>query len=59
MLAFRLQDPLLAIAASPFLSPYVVWHSWIAALLPLARNRWTLGAGILASWILFWWVFTR
>lgn len=57
--AFRRSDPLFALAAAPFLSPYVVWHSWIVALLPLARNRWALAAGILGSWILFWWVFTR
>jgi hypothetical protein len=58
-LAIRKEDPLLALAASPFLSPYVVWHSWIAVLLPLARKRWALGAGILASWIFFWYVFAR
>lgn len=57
--AFRRSDPVLALAAAPFLSPYVVWHSWIAALLPLTRNRWALAAGIIGSWVLFWWAFTR
>jgi hypothetical protein len=55
--AFRRGDPVLALAAAPFLSPYVVWHSWIAVLLPLARNRWALAAGVLGSWVLFWWAF--
>jgi hypothetical protein len=58
-LAFRRSDPVLALAAAPFLSPYVVWHSWIAVLLPLARNRWALAAGVLGSWVFFWWVFAR
>jgi hypothetical protein len=57
--AYRRSDPVLALAAAPFLSPYVVWHSWIVVLLPLARNRWALAAGILGSWILFWWAFAR
>ena len=57
--AYRRSDPVLALAAAPFLAPYVVWHSWIAVLLPLARNRWTLAGGILGSWILFWWAFAR
>ncbi len=57
--ASRRQDPLLALAAAPFLSPYVVWHSWIVALLPLHRRRWTLLIGIFASWLFAWWVFSR
>jgi hypothetical protein len=57
--AYRRNDPVLAIAAAPFVAPYVVWHSWIAVLLPLARNKWALGAGILASWVFFWWIFVR
>ncbi len=57
-LAFRREDPVLALAASPFLTPYVVWHSWIVVLLPLARNRWALAAGILISWVYAGWVFS-
>ena len=57
--AYRRSDPVLALAAAPFFSPYVVWHSWIVVLLPLARNRWALAAGILGSWVLFWWAFAR
>ena len=57
--AYRKQDLLLSLAAAPFLSPYVAWHSWIAVLLPLSRNRWALAAGIVASWLYTAWALTH
>jgi hypothetical protein len=57
--AYRRQDLLLSLAAAPFLSPYVSWHSWIVVLLPLSRNRWALAAGIVASWFYSAWALTH
>jgi hypothetical protein len=48
--AFKRNDMLLALAAAPFLSPYVGIQTWGMALLPLTRNKFMLIAGVLASW---------
>jgi hypothetical protein len=50
-LAFKRDDWYLALAAAPFLSPYLALQSWIFALLPLTRNRYALAAGAAVSWI--------
>jgi len=49
--AFRTQDPLMALAAMPFLSPYLALQSWIFALLPLTRKHpGYLLAGLVVAW---------
>jgi len=54
-LAYRRDDGLIALAAAPFLSPYLALQSWIFALLPLTRSRWGLVAGVIAAWIYAIW----
>lgn len=41
-----------AIAASPFLSPYVLLHSWVVELLALSAHPWLLGAAVAGLWCL-------
>jgi hypothetical protein len=53
--AFKKNDNLLALAAMPFLSPYLALQSWIFALLPLTRNKYLLSIGVVASWIFAVW----
>ena len=50
--AYRQRDPLFALAASPFLSPYCMVTSYVAPMLLLAR-RWPRAALalVVASWI--------
>lgn len=52
-LAVKREDRTLALAASPFFSPYLAMQSWIFVLLPLARNRRWLAAGVAMSWVSF------
>ena len=49
--AIKQDDTLLALAAAPFLSPYVGLQTWIMVLLPLTRNKIGLIVGILVSWV--------
>jgi hypothetical protein len=44
-------DRAVALAAAPFLSPYVAIQSWAAALPWLTRWRWLLLAGVVVSWL--------
>ena len=41
-----------AMAASPCLSPYVLLHSWSAALVALARAPWEMLASVVGLWVL-------
>jgi len=51
--AIREEDSLYALAAMPFLSPYVAVQSWIMVLLPLTRKNWYwLALCSLGSWFL-------
>jgi len=44
-------DRALALAAAPFLSPYVAIQSWAAAFPWLTRWRWLLLAAVVISWV--------
>jgi hypothetical protein len=46
-----------AIAASPFLSPYLSWGTWFFALLGLVRNSLAMVAVVFGSWLIYltWW----
>lgn len=50
--SFKRHDPLYALAAAPFLSPYVAIQTWAVSFLLLTRNRWALVAGVAAGWVL-------
>jgi hypothetical protein len=55
--AVKRDDMLLALAAAPFLTPYVGVTTWTMALLPLTRNKFALAAGMLVSWVVgMYWV---
>jgi hypothetical protein len=49
--AFRRNEFRYSIMASPFLSPYVLLHSWIGALLALAPNPYEAAAAVIGMWI--------
>ncbi len=49
--ALKKDDGLLALAAAPFLSPYVGVQSWALAFLPLTRKPWLLMAGVVLAWV--------
>jgi hypothetical protein len=49
--AVKRDDILLALAAAPFLSPYVGVTTWVVVLIPLTRNKFALLAGVLVSWV--------
>ncbi|HSW62700.1 MAG TPA: hypothetical protein VLH56_05235 [Dissulfurispiraceae bacterium] len=49
--ALRSRDLKKAILASPFLSPYVAFYSWPAAVLGLAGNSWYMLAAVAGMWI--------
>jgi len=53
-LAFVNHDELLALAAMPFLAPYVGVQSWAVAMLPLTRNPVLMVLGVGAGWYFFW-----
>lgn len=50
--ALRLRKPDYAMAASPCLSPHVVFHSWSAALIPLVSAPVELFAAVVGLWVL-------
>ena len=50
--AYKQDDKILALAAMPFLSPYLAFQSWVFALLPLSRQRWYwMVSGLILSWV--------
>lgn len=49
-LAFARDEVPLALAASPFLSPYVAVHSWLVTLMPFAQRKRLLVFFILLAW---------
>lgn len=49
--AIRLQEPRLALAAGPFLAPYVLQFTWSACLVALLRHPWELAAAVVCLWI--------
>ncbi|MCW4004951.1 MAG: hypothetical protein NWE95_13690 [Candidatus Bathyarchaeota archaeon] len=49
-LAWKRDDMRLALAASPFLSPYLAFHSWSLALVGLIGRRRTLIIAVLGLW---------
>jgi len=53
-MAFVKHDELLALAAMPFLAPYVGVQSWAVAMLPLARNPVLMALGVGYGWYFFW-----
>ena len=50
-LAWRRQDTRLALAAGPFLSPYIAIQSWLLVLLPMIGRRYWLPAGVTLGWL--------
>ena len=50
--SLRARSKSLAMAASPFLSPYVAFHSWSGALLAFAAEPLEMSAAVLGLWIL-------
>ena len=52
-LAVKRRDPVLALSASPFLSPYVTILNWSAALPLFRQSRALTGLVVAASWALF------
>ncbi|GAB4455439.1 MAG: hypothetical protein Kow0070_03710 [Anaerolineales bacterium] len=49
--AIRKNEIRYAMAASPFVSPYVIMHSWIGAFLALAPQPWEAAAAVIGMWI--------
>jgi len=49
-LAWRKNSDRIALAAAPFLSPYVAIHSWTTVLLLFAANKRRLIAAVMVSW---------
>lgn len=50
--AIRTRSDRLSMAASPFLSPYVLLHSWSGALVSLANSAVDMLAAVIGLWIL-------
>lgn len=50
--SLRSKKPGFAVAASPCLSPYVIFHSWSGALVMLARYPVEMVAAVIGLWIL-------
>jgi hypothetical protein len=50
--AFRRREKRYAMAASPALSPYVLFHSWSAALAALLPEQAEFIAAVIGLWIL-------
>ena len=42
-----------AMASSPFLSPYLAYHSWAGVLVPLLKKDFELVAVVLGMWFVF------
>lgn len=49
-IAFRTRRAPFAMAASPMLSPYVLFHSWSSAIIAMVRAPWLLLATVLVLW---------
>lgn len=49
--SIRKNDQNFSIASSPFLSPYVILHSWIGVFLVLSRFTWEFLASVIGLWI--------
>jgi hypothetical protein len=49
--SFRKDNLRLALAASPFMSPYVLLHSWISAFLALAPRPLETAAAVIGMWL--------
>lgn len=47
----RIQDDRMALAAGPFLSPYVLQFSWSACLIGLLSHPWELLAAVIFLWV--------
>ncbi len=50
--SIRRREMKYAMGASPCLSPYVLFHTWVAALVPLASSTAELIAAVVGLWIL-------
>jgi hypothetical protein len=50
--AIKARQAELSMAASPFLSPYVLLHSWAGAVVSLAGSTLEMGAAVVGLWIL-------
>ena len=50
-MAFKKDNILYALAAAPFLSPYVAVQGWIYVLLPMTKNNRVLSVGVMLSWV--------
>jgi len=53
-IAIKNSDRNLALASSPFFSPYVAIQSWVVTLLPASKNIMLLLLGNAISWVLLW-----
>lgn len=51
--SFKRRDAMYAVAASPFLMPYVGVQTWAVAYLLVARNKWLLLVAVIAGWALW------
>lgn len=49
--AIRKNEIRYSMAASPFVSPYVIMHSWIGAFLALASKPYEAAAAVIGTWI--------
>jgi len=49
--ALRTRDDRMALAAGPFLSPYVLQFTWSACLVRLLDHPWELAAAVAALWV--------
>jgi hypothetical protein len=57
--AVRLRKKELAMAAAPCLSPYVLLHSWVGAVIALATQPWEMLGAVVGLWVwVGWQVFT-
>lgn len=51
--ALRKDEAQYSIMASPFMSPYVLLHSWVVAFIPLATSSYETAAAVIGMWIVF------
>jgi len=51
--SFKEENPLFALAAAPFMSPYVGIQSWAVAFFAIVKNKYALGLAVIVSWIWF------
>jgi len=52
-MALRKSEARYSIMASPFMSPYVLLHSWVVAFIPLATSSYETAAAVIGIWIVF------